>query len=144
MADLARVFATEMRRIRDELGMAQEALGAKVDLDRNSVSRLERGAPNISLEKAHAIAAALGVTLSAMFSPSQSVGGVAVGLTEGSFPERVRAIRGLQKLNQRELAERMGVDRNLVNSVEMGKRRVTLRTVQIFADGLGVSPSDLV
>ncbi|WP_186261919.1 helix-turn-helix domain-containing protein [Burkholderia gladioli] len=42
------------------------------------------------------------------------------------------------------LAERMGVDRNLVNSVEMGKRRVPRRTVQIFADGLGVSPSDLV
>ena len=212
MADLPWVFATEMRRLRKKLGMAQEALGAQLGgLDRNSVSRLERGAPNISLDKANAIAAALGVSLQEMLCPQSDEVTLSpillrerlraiqarLGLNQGElaahmgvdrkfvraveqgnrritlkldkanaiaaalaaelqqmlcpqtsplapFNERVRAIRTELGLNQRELAAQMDVDRNFVSAVESGNRGVTLRTVQMFADGLGVKPSDLV
>lgn len=212
MTDLPQVFATEMRRIRVELGMAQESLGAKVGgLDRNSVSRLERDAPNISLFKADAIARALGVSLQSMLCPQSDyvtlsplllrdrlhtvraefglsqkeltaqlgvdskfvravekgnrrvtlelnkANAIAAALgvelreilcpqisSDIPFNERVHSIRTELGLNQRELAEQMGVDRNLVSAVESGGRAVTLRTVQMFAEGLGVKPWDLV
>ncbi|RPE24213.1 helix-turn-helix domain-containing protein [Burkholderia pseudomallei] len=60
------------------------------------------------------------------------------------FGERVRSLRTEHGLKQRELAERMGVDRNLVSGIESGKRSATLRTLQLFCQGLHVSPSDLL
>lgn len=141
MVDFAKLFAAAMRRRREELGLAQEALGATLGLDRNSISRLERGSLNISLDKAKAIAEALEVSLGGMLedpTPTSNERGPT------RFGERVRSLRTEHGLKQRELAERMGVDRNLVSGIESGKRSVTLRTLQLFCQGLRVNPSDLL
>ena len=141
MVDFAKLFAAEMRRRRDELGLAQEELGARLGLDRNSVSRLERGSPNISLEKALAIAKALNVSLSSMLgdqTPSSD------DVLTASFGERVRLLRTELELNQRQLAARMDVDRNLVSGIESGTRSPTLRTVQLYCEGLNAPPSRIL
>ncbi|MBC8751491.1 helix-turn-helix transcriptional regulator [Paraburkholderia podalyriae] len=142
MRDLAEVFAKEMRRRRDASGLAQEALGVMLGLDRNSVSRVERGAPNIPIERAAAIAEALGTSLAEM------LGGDGPGKTASemrdAFAGRVRALRLGLDLNQRELAKKMKVDRNWVSAVESGKQNVRLRTLQTFARALRVKPEDLL
>jgi transcriptional regulator with XRE-family HTH domain len=141
MVDFAKLFATEMRRRREELKLAQEALGDTLGLDRNSISRLERGSLNISLEKARTIAEALGVSLSSMLGDPNPAN---KSQMEATFRERVRLLRIERGLKQRELAERMNVDRNLVSGIESGKRSPTLKTLQLFCQGLRVLPSDLL
>ncbi|MBN3750817.1 transcriptional regulator [Burkholderia stagnalis] len=141
MVDYAEFFAAAMRRRREELGLAQEALGATLGLDRNSISRLERGSLNISLDKAKAIAEALGVSLGSLLGDPAPASNQQV---QTRFGERVRSLRTEHGLKQRELAERMGVDRNLVSGIESGKRSATLRTLQLFCQGLRVNPSDLL
>ncbi|WP_080300390.1 helix-turn-helix transcriptional regulator [Burkholderia pseudomallei] len=142
MVDFAKLFAAAMRQRREELGLAQEALGARLGgLDRNSVSRLERDSLNISLDKATAIAEALEVSLASLLGDPAPASDEQV---QTRFGERVRILRTERGLKQRELAERMGVDRNLVSGIESGKRSATLRTLQLFCQGLHAKPSDLL
>ncbi|MDO3622827.1 helix-turn-helix transcriptional regulator [Ralstonia pseudosolanacearum] len=137
--DLALLFASELRRRREAMGLSQQALGDRVGLDRNSISRIERGAPNLSLHSAEEIAHALETNLSSMLgSESRS----RLNMTN-AFGSKVRELRTERGWNQRELAERVGVDRNWVSVVEAGKS-ISLRTLQKFASALGVTPTDLL
>lgn len=122
------------------MGLSQQALGDKLGLDRNSISRIERGAPNLSLLNAADIARALNTTLTAM------LGGKSRSELEvvEAFGSKVRELRTARGWNQRELAERVGVDRNWVSAVESGKQNVSLRTLQKFADALSMAPVDLL
>lgn len=47
-------------------------------------------------------------------------------------------------LTQREIADRMGVDRSYVSGLEMGKRNPTIITLWVIAEALGVTPADLL
>lgn len=141
MQDLAQLFALEMRRRRQELGLSQQALGEKLGMDRNTVSRIERSAPNLPLATAAEIAGALGTALPSM------LGGEVFdyGLNEvHSFGSRVRQLRDAKGWNQRELAELAGVDRNWVSAIESGKQNVSLRTLQKFANAFGLTPVNLL
>src|SRR5258708_7225885 len=112
MLGLAKTFAHDMRVRRESLGLSQEALGAPLGLDRNSVSRMERNAPNMPIARAVAIADALETSISVMLGgtgPRKS----AVAIS-ASVAQRIRELRAELNLNQRELAERMDVDRNWV------------------------------
>lgn len=59
-----RVFAENVRRLRREQGLSQEALADKASLHRTYVGAVERGERNITLLNANRIAEALGVSLS--------------------------------------------------------------------------------
>ncbi|MCK4143628.1 helix-turn-helix transcriptional regulator [Ralstonia pseudosolanacearum] len=141
MQDLAELFVTEMRHRREALGLSLQDLGDRLGLDRSAVSRIERSAPNLSIAKAAAIAEALGTTLSSMLGGAEQPGSAR---ESQNFAFRVRELRMARGWNQRELGERIGVDRNWVNSVESGTRSVTLRTLQKFAEGFEVSPLELM
>lgn len=56
---LLHVFATNIRRIRTEQGISQEALAAKAGLHRTFISAVERECRNLSIENIEKIALAL-------------------------------------------------------------------------------------
>jgi len=109
-------------------------------LDRNTISWIERGAPNLSLLNAAEIASALGTSLSAMLGERTKPEPDKVQ----TFGSKVRAQRTAKGWNQRELAERIGVGRNWVSAIESGRQNVSLQTLRKFADALSVAPTDLL
>jgi transcriptional regulator with XRE-family HTH domain len=56
----------------------------------------------------------------------------------------VRALRQKRKLSQDVFAERAGLHRAHVGEIERGESNVTLQTLKIIADTLGVRIVDLV
>lgn len=66
-----------------------------------------------------------------------------------SFPktvlaENLRRLRTEAGLSQEELADRAGLHRTYVSSVEGGHRNVTLENIFALAEALGTTPSALV
>ena len=60
------------------------------------------------------------------------------------FGENFRRFRVQAGLSQEAVAERMGVDRAHVSSMERGQQNVTLLTIWHAAQALGVKPVDLL
>lgn len=52
---------------------------------------------------------------------------------------RIRMLRKAIGLSQEELAERAGLDRTYMTSVENGKRNVSIRNIEKIISALGVS-----
>jgi transcriptional regulator with XRE-family HTH domain len=55
-------FGQRLRQLRKEVGLSQEALAYKADLDRSYVGAVERGEVNISLQNICLLAEAIGVS----------------------------------------------------------------------------------
>ncbi len=58
--------------------------------------------------------------------------------------ENIRAHRHAQNLSQEELADLCSLHRTYIGSVERGERNVTLSTLEILANTLGVTVPDLL
>jgi transcriptional regulator with XRE-family HTH domain len=58
---LARIFGINVRHVRKELGLSQEALAHEVDLAVTYVGQIERGLRNPTLDVVERFAKALGV-----------------------------------------------------------------------------------
>jgi len=56
----------------------------------------------------------------------------------------LRSYRGKMQLSQEALAERCGLHRTYVGSVERGERNVTLSSIEVLARALGVSVPELL
>ncbi|WP_420715684.1 helix-turn-helix domain-containing protein [Cupriavidus sp. D39] len=56
----------------------------------------------------------------------------------------VRRHRETQGLSQRELGDRVGLDRNHVSRIEVGTTNIALDTLEKMANALGVTAEDLV
>jgi len=56
----------------------------------------------------------------------------------------LRSHRGRMQLSQEALAERCGLHRTYVGSVERGERNVTLSSLEVLARALGVSVPELL
>jgi transcriptional regulator with XRE-family HTH domain len=59
--EVLRRFGKRVRAKRDELGISQEELADRADLDRTYVGGVERGERNVSLINIHRLARALGL-----------------------------------------------------------------------------------
>lgn len=59
------------------------------------------------------------------------------------FGARVAEIRKHLNISQEELADRCGVHRTYIGSIERGEKSPTLSTIEKFAIGLGVGIKDL-
>jgi len=60
------------------------------------------------------------------------------------FGDKLRRIRRKQEISQEELADRAGLHRTYVSSVERGERNVSLETIEKFARALNLSMGDLM
>lgn len=60
------------------------------------------------------------------------------------FGARVRALRERAGISQEALADRAGLHRTYVGSVERGERNISLANIHRLADALGVPPSELL
>lgn len=60
------------------------------------------------------------------------------------FGERVRDLRQGTGLSQEAFADRCGLDRTYISSIERGKRNVSLENLQVLAKTLNVSLSQLL
>jgi len=58
--------------------------------------------------------------------------------------ENIRAYRRSKNISQEELAEKCGLHRTYVGSVERCERNVTLSTLELLASALGVSVPELL
>ncbi len=61
-----------------------------------------------------------------------------------AFGLRLRELRLARGLSQEALAQKAGVDRTYVSSVERGRRNVSLEIIHLLADALGVHPAELL
>lgn len=61
-----------------------------------------------------------------------------------TLAENIKAFRKQRQLSQEELAARCGLHRTYIGSVERLERNVTLSTLEVLADTLGVSVPDLL
>ncbi len=59
------------------------------------------------------------------------------------FGLRIAELRRQLNISQEELAERCGVHRTYIGSIERGEKSPTLNTIEKFANGLGVQIIDL-
>lgn len=74
--DLLRIFAANMKRLREEKGLSQEALGAAADIHRTFISGVERGVRNPTVRLVGKIAMGLDVPPAALFElPPKSARG---------------------------------------------------------------------
>jgi transcriptional regulator with XRE-family HTH domain len=60
------------------------------------------------------------------------------------FGKNVRRLRERRGYSQEELAERAGLHRTYVGSVERGERNISLENIVAIARALDVSPADLL
>jgi transcriptional regulator with XRE-family HTH domain len=69
--DLHKIFGARIRYFRLKIGLSQEVLAGRCELDRAYVGGIERGERNPSLKNISIIAAALHVPISALFDTSE-------------------------------------------------------------------------
>lgn len=62
----------------------------------------------------------------------------------GILAENVRTLRYANGQSQEQLADICGLHRTYVGSVERGERNVTLSTLEVLADALGVTVASLL
>jgi len=60
------------------------------------------------------------------------------------FGDHLRKVRAAKGISQEGLADKAGLHRTYVSSVERGKRNVTLETIEKLAKALGVSMANLM
>jgi transcriptional regulator with XRE-family HTH domain len=65
--DIRRKFGKQVRKIRLDKGLSQEALAYNADLDRTYIPSIEKGERNVSITVIEKIAKALNVKISILF-----------------------------------------------------------------------------
>ena len=61
-----------------------------------------------------------------------------------SFGRKVKKWRLERNVSQESFAELCNLDRTYISGIERGKRNVSLINIHRLADGLGISPSELL
>ncbi len=147
MSSLRQTFANNLRKYRQLRELSQEAVAEIVGGDRTSISRIERVAPNLALDKVILLAKALDVSAAQMLAEDP-----AARRTDPPprfkevrrIGDAVRACRLESGLSQRELGDLAGLDRNHISRVETDTTNLALDTLEKITDALGVSVDRLV
>lgn len=59
------------------------------------------------------------------------------------FGMRLRKLRTARRISQEAFAGRCGLDRTYISGIERGKRNVSLRNIDVIAQALDISVSEL-
>ena len=65
--DILVQFGRRLKTLRKQRGLSQERLALEAELERSYISDIEVGRRNLALRNLHALAVALGITLSELF-----------------------------------------------------------------------------
>jgi transcriptional regulator with XRE-family HTH domain len=140
MASLRQTFAQNLREFRLLRGLSQEEIGQRIGSDRTSVSRIERLAPNLTVDKVVLLAEALNVSLARMLTADAArLKDIPAFEAPGRLGEAIRKRRVELGLSQREVGDRAGLDRNHISRVETDATRVALDTLDKIVSALGIS-----
>lgn len=60
------------------------------------------------------------------------------------FGARLRELRQAKRQSQEAFAASCGLDRTYISGIERGKRNVSLRNIELLANALGISISELM
>ena len=60
------------------------------------------------------------------------------------FGRRLRELRKKKGWTQVQMADALGIDRSYICDMEKGKKNVCLPTLEVFAQGFGISMSKLI
>lgn len=60
------------------------------------------------------------------------------------FGKRVREFRADLGISQEAFANKCGLDRTYISGIERGKRNVSLRNIEVVANAIGISISELM
>lgn len=60
------------------------------------------------------------------------------------FRQNVKSFRKSKNLTQEQLAELCDLSTNYIGDIERNRRKVTIDTIEKIANGLNISPSDLL
>jgi transcriptional regulator with XRE-family HTH domain len=139
MTSLRQTFAQNLRKYRELRGYTQDALAALIEVDRTAVSRIERLAPNLTLEKVISLGQALDVHPSQLLTSASSEEHQSIRRYSGvkDVSATVRALRTDMKLSQRQLGDKVGLDRNHVSRIETGEANLALDTLERIIKALG-------
>ncbi|EYS98010.1 DNA-binding protein [Cupriavidus sp. SK-4] len=139
MTSLRQTFAQNLRKYRELRGYTQDALAALIEVDRTAVSRIERLAPNLTLEKVISLGQALDVHPSQLLTSASSEEHQSIRRYSGvkDVSATVRALRTDMKLSQRQLGDKVGLDRNHVSRIETGEANLALDTLERIIEALG-------
>lgn len=74
-----------------------------------------------------------------MYVPGYSFNGVSMDIIR-VFAHNVRSYRQKLGLTQEELAERCGLHRTYINSLEREKRSISLKNIQLISEALEIEP----
>lgn len=148
MPSLRQIFAHNLKRLREARSWSQDDLGGRMGTDRTTISRIERLAPNVALDKVKLVAEALEVDAVRLLenagSAEQALTKKPITLTPETVGGAVRRLREEQGLSQRELGDRVGLDRNHISRIEVGSTNIALDTMEKIAIALGVTPANLI
>ena len=139
MTSLRQTFAQNLRKYRELRGYTQDALAAVIEVDRTAVSRIERLTPNLTLEKVISLGQALDVHPSQLLTSASSEEHQSIRRYSGvkDVSATVRALRTDMKLSQRQLGDKVGLDRNHVSRIETGEANLALDTLERVIKALG-------
>ena len=126
-------FGRRLREARTHAGLSQAEVATRLGIRQSYVSRVERGAQNISVLACVRFAQAMGCLFSTEFMPKPR-DGAGDGI---AFGRRLREARERAGLSQADVAAHLGITQSYVSRVERGDQNITLSACEAFARAVG-------
>lgn len=134
-------FGKRLKNKRLELGLTQEMLAEKADLESTYIGSIERGERNVSLGNIIALAQALKI------SPHELIPGTFLRTQEQekiAFGQYLKNKRVQKGLTQEALAAKAGLTLSYIEFFEQGQGTITFENIMALAQALKISPKELI
>lgn len=115
-------FYKNAKYIRKEKKISQEDMAKKTGIDRSTISRIENGEIETSIDNAIKISNALDIPLQKLISIDLSLKNIETKNISNFFPKNLKYLREKKGLEQQELAELLNVGRSTISCWENGIR----------------------
>ena len=117
--DVRKIFGSELRRRRKELGLSQEEFGERANLHRTYVSDVEAGKRNPSLQSMQRLASAVGTSIGSVFGAMEGILGEGKGRPADKSDKVVDILLVENEANEAEVTIGAFKKAGLTNRVEV-------------------------